>query len=109
MPHNPAASAGAQRMVACHRCEHLNPVDSHRCSLCGDHLYVTCRFCGHKNERARSRCTECSHRLHRSLWRKLRQKLLPKNSKVKPWEVVLLVVAVYVTNKIVVKLAEMSF
>ena len=96
-------------MVACHKCEHLNPVGSRCCSLCGDHLYVTCHSCGHTNERARSRCPECGHRLHRSLWRKLRRKLLPRNTKVKPWEVGLLVVAVYVTYKLIVKLSELSF
>ncbi len=95
-----------QRTVTCFACEHPNPAETRRCERCGKQLYIICNDCGQKNERSRWECTKCGHRLHRTLLRRLRRKLLPKDSKIKPLEIGLLIIAVWVTYKIIVFIAE---
>ncbi|MCL5097573.1 MAG: zinc ribbon domain-containing protein [Candidatus Omnitrophica bacterium] len=92
--------------VQCAKCEHLNPRRSNVCSECGAHLYVHCHHCGHRNQRMHEHCTHCGRLLHRSFWQRWRKKLLPFKRKAIVWQVPLLVVAVFLAYKIIVKLAE---
>jgi hypothetical protein len=99
--------AKEEREVTCAKCEHVNPPGARRCVRCGEHLFISCHRCGEKNERFRTRCASCGQRLHRSVWRRWRKKLFPERMKIKPFEIVLLIVAVIVTYKVIIKLAEM--
>ena len=101
-----ARDEGRAEMLECSKCGHLNKRPCNTCSECGAHLHVVCHECGHRNERIADECVECGKRLHRSLWRRLEKKLFKRNPKMNVWQFVLLVVAVYVAYKIIVKLAE---
>lgn len=94
--------------VRCAKCEYLNPHGSNVCGRCRAHLYVNCHHCGHRNQRAFALCAHCGQHLHRSLWRRWRKKLLPDDRLVKPWQVGLLILAVLLAYKIIVKVAEMQ-
>lgn len=98
------------KAVLCAKCEHLNPAERRECGACGSRLYVTCRRCGESNQRVASRCTSCGHRLHRS-WlksrlKKLEKKVFGRRPKITLWQIILLVVAVYATYKIIIRIVE---
>lgn len=92
--------------ILCAKCDHLNPGGSNTCGFCGSHLHISCSKCGHRNARVLARCTQCGHRLHRSLWRRWQRKFLKNGQKVKPLYVALLIIAILVTYKVIIKLAE---
>jgi hypothetical protein len=104
----PRAPAQSAKGILCAKCEHLNPSGSNICSLCGGHLYVTCHRCGCRNPRVDSRCQQCGHRLHRSFWKHLRNKLIPERLKINWFQVVLLIVAVFIVYRLIVAIAERS-
>lgn len=97
---------GTSKGVLCAKCEHLNPPGTSECTFCGAHLYVTCHACGARNSRVNARCSECHKSMHRSLWKKWSRKLAPKKSRYKVWHFVLLSIAVFITYKLIVRLAE---
>lgn len=63
------------RGVLCSKCEHLNPPGRNDCEKCSAHLFLVCRECGQGNERVRTRCTNCGHRLHRSLFGRVKRRM----------------------------------
>jgi hypothetical protein len=92
--------------ILCAKCEHLNPGSSHLCARCGSHLHINCPKCGSRNPRVLSRCSHCRHRLHRPAWQRWRRKFARGNQKLRLFHVVLLVLAVIITYKIIIKLVE---
>jgi hypothetical protein len=95
------------RPLICAKCEHPNPKGRNTCSECGAHLHIVCHFCGHRNERIASHCVECGKRLHRTLWRRLEKRLFRGGSKLTVWQIVMLVIAVYIAYKVIIKLVEL--
>jgi len=47
--------------------------------------------------------------LHRSLWQKLEKRVFKRGTKLTSFQIGLLIVAVYITYRIIVKLAQMSW
>jgi ribosomal protein L40E len=94
--------------VLCAKCEHLNPPGTNECRFCGAHLYVTCHACGVRNPRVNARCCECKRSMHRTFWGKWARKLTPKKSRYKLWHFILLAIAVFITYKVIINLAEFS-
>jgi hypothetical protein len=94
------------RGILCAKCEHLNPAGRHHCEYCKASLLIACKFCGQRNSRVDVRCAKCGHRLHRSPWRKWQRWLVAGHSRITWHQVVLLVVAVYVGYRVIVKIAE---
>lgn len=52
------------------------------------------------------RCSYCGHRLHRSLWSRVKKRVFGRNPKITPFQIVLLVVFVLLAYKIIVYLVE---
>jgi len=107
-PANPASQSGKRHAgseLPCAKCGHVNPPGSNTCEQCQAHLWVVCHHCGYRNRRVDPRCVECGFRLHRSLWRRLSKKFFP-NRKIAAWQIVLLLIAVWVAYKLIVFFAE---
>src|SRR5687768_12614971 len=92
--------------VRCAKCGRSTAADANQCSVCGSRLYVFCRKCNEVNLRSATTCEKCGERLHHSVWWKWRRRWENTRPKVRPLEVFLLVVAVYVAYKLIVRLAE---
>ncbi|HVY68750.1 MAG TPA: zinc ribbon domain-containing protein, partial [Verrucomicrobiae bacterium] len=103
----PKAERRSKQDVLCAKCDHPNPYRANKCENCGAHLYVSCHACGLSNPRSRSRCVQCGHRLHRSAWSKIEKNLFRgKFRSVKPAHIILLVVVVFITYRVIVRLAD---
>lgn len=100
------ASPAPGPVVLCAKCEQASPARARRCVHCGQYLYVTCHFCGEKNERIRHQCAGCGRTLHRSAWRKFQRLLIPKENRIRPFEICLLIIAILITYKVIVTIAE---
>lgn len=83
--------------VVCRKCGHGNALTRNHCEKCGAHLYVTCKRCGAQNLRTARRCASCRRRLHRPVWRRLRDRYARRFSVV---NVGLLLVAMLVLIKV---------
>lgn len=106
--HNPSSTA-VEAQVRCAKCGRSNNASLRYCTNCGGKLYISCKQCRHRNVRASNHCEKCGTRLHHSLFRKLSRRLNARNRfKITPLELVLLVLAVYFTYKVIVRIAEME-
>jgi ribosomal protein L40E len=107
-PPEAAPFAGGQRpeKLQCAKCHAENPRHRNTCSACGAHLHILCHQCGHRNPRVANECAQCGKRLHRGLVRRIERRLFKLKPGMTVFQVVLLVVAVYVAYVILVKLAE---
>jgi ribosomal protein L40E len=76
----------------CTKCDYANLEGTRRCIRCGTRLYLTCRECASRNPRSASSCAKCGHRLRRGLLRRWQSKLLPRHGKIRPVEVLLVLV-----------------
>ena len=80
--------------------------------LSGSDQSLFCAKCGEPNARHSNTCFacgECGKRLHRSLWQKLEKRVFKRGTKLTSFQIGLLIVAVYITYRIIVKLAQMSW
>ena len=92
--------------VPCAKCGHENSRNANVCSGCQAHLWVVCHHCGKRNRRSDNHCVECSHRLHRSIWRRVSKKLTGDRRNISLWQIVLLIVAVWCVYKVIIYFAE---
>lgn len=92
--------------VECAKCGHLNSAGTNSCVRCHSRIYIACHRCGHSNARVASQCSSCGHRLHRPFWRRLRRKLFGRNPKITPFQIILLLIFVFLGYKVIVYLAE---
>ncbi|MEW6156712.1 MAG: zinc ribbon domain-containing protein [Verrucomicrobiota bacterium] len=91
--------------LTCTKCHTENAPGAAVCVECGRHLLVHCRHCGHPNDRANARCTECRTQLH---WRwPARWKPARARKWVRPVEIFVATVAVLLTVKGIILIAEM--
>ena len=104
--HEERSSPRGSRPVRCPKCRDVNSHGGSTCQSCGSHLYVTCRDCGERNVRSRSRCTSCGRRLHRPFLHKILSRKLGRTTKVTPWQLILLIVAVAIGYKAIIFMVE---
>jgi predicted amidophosphoribosyltransferase len=100
--------SSAETGVVCAKCAQLNPNGRKICESCGAHLFVTCQTCGHRNQRVAPQCSHCGTRLHRSVWRRWRKKLLTERGLLKPLQLLLILLVALAAYLIIVKLANGS-
>ncbi len=91
--------------VQCHKCGAHNRPAGNRCDACGAHLWIACHHCGHRNVRSAACCGECGRRLHQSLAKRWKKKLFKGNQRIPPWQIILLVLAVWLVYRLIVFLA----
>lgn len=101
---NPFAHLEPLSEIVCPKCGQENPGGVETCQNCRRHLLVFCGHCGSPNHRSSSRCVECRTQLH--FHGHHRWKAAKARKWVKPVEAALFVVAVLLTAKGVVKVAE---
>jgi Double zinc ribbon len=106
-PGKSTVAPGSDQGLLCAKCGESNARHSNTCFACGAHLHIVCHHCGHRNPRIAQHCGECGRRLHRSLWQKLEKRVFKRGTKLTSFQIALLIVAVYITYKIIVKFAEM--
>ena len=106
-PKREAADGESSQPLVCSKCDHVNPKGRNVCRECGAHLHIVCHFCGHRNERIAVHCVECGKRLHRTLWRRLEKKIFRGSTKLQTWQIVLLLISVFVGYKIIIKVVEL--
>jgi len=103
----PSLASSSDQSLFCAKCGEPNTVRSNTCFACGAHLHIVCHQCGHRNPRIAHHCGECGKRLHRSLWQKLEKRVFKRGTKLTSFQIMLLIVAVYITYKIIVKFVEL--
>jgi predicted amidophosphoribosyltransferase len=95
---------GGTEELICPKCQHPNPAEAVICTGCQKQLYIFCGHCGEPNFRGNTRCSKCDVQLHQSRYERWRM------AKARKWvkyaQVILLVVAVFLTYKVIVKVAE---
>jgi len=106
-PKRDAADGESDQRLVCAKCKHANRKSRNVCSECGAHLHIVCHFCGHRNERIAAHCVACGKRLHGTLWRRIEKTIFRGSTKLQTWQIVLLVISVYVGYKIIIKVVEL--
>jgi ribosomal protein L40E len=92
-----------QMQQICIKCGHVNAAGATLCVRCAARLRLVCRKCGEVNERAASRCAACGARLHRSFFKRLKDRL---RKRFKPAELAVLAVGVVLLVAVVGWLAR---
>lgn len=96
------------RGVLCGKCDHLNPPGSTDCEFCHRSLFHECVHCGEPIQRGLHRCPHCHGRQKKraSKHRRYLRKLTGGAFGVTWWQVLFLLVAVYITYKIVLRMSQ---
>ncbi len=90
-----------EKGLLCPKCSHLNPGDLKQCEYCNSQLYLKCNKCGSKMQRVLSKCPKCRHRIHKSLFGKLKRRMFRRSKKLMFGQAVAMVIVAYGAFKVI--------
>ncbi len=90
-----------EKGLLCPKCSHLNPSNLNQCEYCNSQLFVKCKKCSAKVQRVFSQCPECRHRMHKSVFQKLKRRMFRRSKKITLGQTVFIVIVAFGAYKVI--------